>query len=84
MAKRKSDELAARMAATRPAEPAPAFQKAPKAFPHRVTLDLTEDQHQALALAAVKAGRGVTMAGILRELVDRYVIGQPELPGVGQ
>lgn len=71
MAKR-TDDLAARMAASRPAE-GPAFRKPPRPFPVRLTLDLTEEQHRALQLAAIEAGRGVTMASLLRDLIDKHV-----------
>jgi hypothetical protein len=45
----------------------PALLGAPKPYPHRVTLDLTTDDHRALRVAA--ATEGLTMAEVLRALV---------------
>lgn len=45
----------------------PAFLSPPKPYPHRVTLDLTTEDHRALRMAA--ASEGTTMAEVLRALV---------------
>ncbi len=58
------------MTATRRKASPEAFREAPKRYPHRVTLDLTAEQYEALREEA-HDGR-TTITGLLRELVDGW------------
>lgn len=72
-------DLAARMAKqvqkpqgtkAKPAKETP-FQEAPPAFGRRVTLDLTDEDHQALKLRALE--QRTNMATLLRSMVRLYL-----------
>ncbi len=53
------------------AQPAP-FMKAGKTYPHRVTLDLTSEQYEALRRGAYE--NRSTIANILRALVEEWSV----------
>lgn len=60
----------------RPAKKAAPFQDAPPAFGRRITLDLTDEDHQALKRAALE--QRTTMANLLRSMVGIY-LGDPKV-----
>ena len=51
--------------------PVPAFRKAGRAYPHKVTLDLDDEQYRALRLATVDDG--VPVSERLRGLIADWI-----------
>jgi len=76
LASRMAKQVQKPKAAKGPAKKAAPFQEAPPAYGRRITLDLTDEDHQALKLAALE--QRTTMANLLRSMVGIY-LGDPKV-----
>lgn len=76
LASRMAKQVQKPKAAKSLAKKAAPFQEAPPAYGRRITLDLTDEDHQALKLAALE--QRTTMANLLRSMVGIY-LGDPKV-----